>query len=83
MGFGTILGDALGSFIKRRINLQPGGPFPVMDQLGFVLMAYLLVWLAGISFPLWYLWYVLPITLFGHLGANYLAYLVGWKEVWW
>ncbi len=83
MGFGTILGDATGSFVKRRINLPPGGPFPVMDQLGFVLMAYLLVWLAGISFPLWYLWYVIPITLLGHLGANYLAYLIGWKDVWW
>ncbi len=44
---GTVFGDLLGSFLKRRIGLKPGAPFPVMDQYGFFIFA-MLVALTGI-----------------------------------
>ena len=43
MGFGAILGDAIGSFTKRRINLKSGAPFPIVDQVGFVVTSFLLI----------------------------------------
>ena len=33
MGLGVIAGDAVGSFIKRRINLKPGQSFIPLDQI--------------------------------------------------
>ncbi|HTX60992.1 MAG TPA: CDP-2,3-bis-(O-geranylgeranyl)-sn-glycerol synthase, partial [Methanobacterium sp.] len=33
---GALMGDAVGSFIKRRINLERGKPAPFLDQLDFV-----------------------------------------------
>ncbi|MDZ7262820.1 MAG: CDP-archaeol synthase [candidate division KSB1 bacterium] len=35
-GFGALLGDALGSFIKRQLNYAPGQRFPVLDQIDYV-----------------------------------------------
>jgi len=39
MSIGTIFGDLLGSFIKRRIGMKEGASLPVMDQYGFFLFA--------------------------------------------
>lgn len=81
-GFGAMLGDAFGSFLKRRINLKPGGPFPIMDQIGFVVFAFLVVIpFAGFN----WLWFVLVsfTALVLHLVANIFAYKMGWKSVWW
>ena len=83
LGFGALLGDATGSFFKRRLNIPSGGPFPIVDQLGFILMAYFLVWLARVHFPVWYLYYVIPVTLVIHVASNIFAYKMGWKDVWW
>lgn len=81
-GFAAMLGDATGSFIKRRINLKPGGPFPIMDQIGFVFFAFLLVYPFA-PYPLIWAYMVVPATLVIHLLANTVAYLFGWKKVWW
>ncbi|MDP2666845.1 MAG: CDP-2,3-bis-(O-geranylgeranyl)-sn-glycerol synthase [Candidatus Diapherotrites archaeon] len=37
LSFGAIAGDAIGSFIKRRLNLKSGHPAPLLDQLDFVI----------------------------------------------
>ena len=42
LGLGALLGDAAGSFIKRRINIGRGRPAPILDQLDFVVGALLL-----------------------------------------
>ncbi|MHA2502685.1 MAG: CDP-archaeol synthase [Candidatus Kariarchaeaceae archaeon] len=80
MGFGSILGDALGSFIKRRIKIKPGASFPIVDQVGFVFTALVLASFM-VDFPLGW-WWVVPVTLLIHLISNIWAYLFGWKEVW-
>ena len=81
MAFGALLGDAVGSFIKRRIGLQSGEPAPIMDQLDFVVGALILSLLVvRISWSLFFIIAILSILL--HLGANIVAYMLGMKDVW-
>jgi len=37
IALGAVLGDLLGAFVKRRLNVEPGKAFPVLDQLDFIL----------------------------------------------
>jgi len=37
MGFGTIIGDSIKSFFKRRMGVEPGQRFMPFDQIDFVL----------------------------------------------
>ena len=39
--FGTMAGDIAGSFIKRRFGLNSGDSAIILDQLGFLVMAFL------------------------------------------
>ena len=41
LGIGTIVGDLLGSFIKRQMRMNPGRSLPIMDQYGFFIFAIL------------------------------------------
>lgn len=83
LSIGTHIGDLLGSFIKRRLNLNPGAALPVMDQLGFIIFALL------ISYPLYPLLNSLELaicllfTLLIHPLSNAIAYSVGLKDVPW
>lgn len=43
-GFGMILGDAIGSFIKRRLSIPSGKPFPILDQLDAPLVVLLIIY---------------------------------------
>ncbi len=78
LGFAAIVGDALGSFIKRRVDLKPGGSFPIMDQIGFVIVAYLII-LIFVEIP-WQWTFVIPITLIIHISTNLIAYFMGWQD---
>lgn len=81
MAFGALLGDLVGSFIKRRIGLQSGEPAPIMDQLDFVVGALILSLLVvRISWKFFLIIAILTIVL--HLGSNIVAYLLGIKDVW-
>ena len=44
IGLGVLGGDALGSFLKRRRNIAPGKPAPVLDQTDALVGALLLLW---------------------------------------
>lgn len=81
LSFGALTGDLFGSFLKRRINLKRGAPFPIMDQIGFLVFAFLFV-AYRFTVPIEYILLLLPLTLFVHLGANIAAYLAGLKSVW-
>ncbi|OLS26496.1 MAG: hypothetical protein HeimC2_15130 [Candidatus Heimdallarchaeota archaeon LC_2] len=81
-GFGAMVGDSAGSFLKRRINLRPGGPFPVMDQVGFVIFSFLILGIF-LTYPLVWIYLVIPTALVIHIIANMIAYKMGWKDVWW
>ena len=44
LALGALVGDAIGSFIKRRIGLESGDPAPLLDQLDFVFGALLFIY---------------------------------------
>jgi CDP-2,3-bis-(O-geranylgeranyl)-sn-glycerol synthase len=79
MSFGALVGDLVGSFIKRRVNVESGDPAPVMDQLGFIIMA--LLFAAPIFDPAPSFVVILIITtFFVHWLSNILGYLLGLKK---
>ena len=81
LGSGAIIGDACGSFIKRRFKVDRGRPVPIVDQLDFVVGALIFSSLV-VAIPIYLIIVILIISLFLHLGANTIAYLLGMKNVW-
>lgn len=81
LGFGALIGDAIGSFIKRRLNFERGKPVPLLDQLDFVVFALLFVsFVINLSWEM--ILIILFVSIFLHLGANIFAYLINLKDVW-
>jgi len=78
---GALIGDAAGSFLKRRINIGRGRPAPFLDQLDFVIGALILASLV-VTIPLIVILIILIFTAILHLAANTIAYLLGLKDVW-
>jgi len=78
---GALAGDAVGSFIKRRIKLERGRPAPFLDQLDFVVGALVLASLV-VTIPLSIVLLILIFTAILHLAANTIAYFLGLKNVW-
>jgi CDP-2,3-bis-(O-geranylgeranyl)-sn-glycerol synthase len=81
MGLGAGIGDAVKSFFKRRIGIEPGESWPVFDQLDFFLGAYVFVSLVYAP-PLLLTIASLPIILFGNIASNAIGYWLGFKETW-
>ncbi len=81
MGLGAGVGDAVKSFFKRRIDIEPGASWPVFDQLDFFLGAYLFVSLVYAP-PLLPALACLPIVLLGNIGLSAVGYWLGFKETW-
>lgn len=81
LGFGALMGDAAGSFVKRRLRIDRGRPAPILDQLDFVFGALILVSPITVP-PLDQIILIMLITLVLHLSANIIAYLIGMKDVW-
>ena len=79
---GALFGDLVGAFLKRRLKIKPGGAFPGVDQLDFVLGALLFVSpFYGIG------WGAIAITLLVtppiHFLTNVAAYFLGLKSAYW
>jgi CDP-2,3-bis-(O-geranylgeranyl)-sn-glycerol synthase len=81
LGSGAIIGDACGSFIKRRFKVERGRPVPLLDQLDFVVGALIFASLV-VTIPFNLIIAIIIISVFLHLGANTIAYLLGMKNVW-
>ncbi len=81
LGLGAMVGDALGSFSKRRLGLESGSPAPVLDQVGFVIFAFLFACLVT-SLELGMLMILLVLTPAIHLITNVVAFKIGIKDVW-
>lgn len=81
LGFGALLGDALGSFLKRRLGIGRGKPAPILDQLDFLIVALLLV-STVVELSLLFIIIAIVLTLAIHLISNSCAYLLGLKDVW-
>lgn len=81
LGFGALIGDAIGSFLKRRLNFERGKPVPLLDQLDFVVVSLLFV-STVVSLSLEMIVIIILISIFLHLGANMFAYMINLKDVW-
>jgi len=79
LSVGTFAGDIVGSFIKRRMNIKPGDPALLLDQLGFLVAALLFVSLVHVT-PFKMVIILLIITPIIHLGANIVGYLLKLKK---
>ena len=82
LSFGALVGDSVGSFLKRRIGIGRGDIFPLVDQLMFLFFALLFVSpIQKITFfdVLLLSFVTIPI----HVGMNYVAFRFRLKYVPW
>ena len=82
LSVGTMCGDLLGSFLKRRMGMPQGHPSFLIDQMPFFILAlafaspFYLPTLDGIII-------LAVLTYFMHVTANFLANRAGLKKVPW
>lgn len=81
MSFGALMGDIAESAFKRAIKIAPGKPLPVLDGIDYMVGAMIFV------MPFYIVeWYEIIILLFVgpilSLVSNIIAYMLGWKKVW-
>ncbi len=82
LGFGTLFGDLIKSFFKRRLRITPGDSWPVMDQIDYVLGALLFIYpFFRISYV--HLAIILAFSVIAHPLVNLIAYKLKIKSVWW
>ena len=79
---GALLGDLLGAFLKRRLDIQPGHPLPVVDQLDFILGALVLVSpLLNVTTGAVLILVIATVPI--HLFSNAVAYMLRLKKRLW
>lgn len=79
LSLGALTGDLFHSFIKRRLDIAPGSPLPIADQLDFALGA--ILFSIVVYPPPWYIAVIIiVVTPPIHLLTNFLAYLIGTKR---
>jgi CDP-2,3-bis-(O-geranylgeranyl)-sn-glycerol synthase len=81
-GFGTITGDTIKSFFKRKMGIKAGRPWFPFDQTDFIIGSYLFL-LPLFILPWQNFLTLLLITPILHFLVNVLAYFLGLKKVWW
>ena len=87
LSFGSLFGDLVGSFLKRRLNIERGGPAPLLDQLDFLIFSFIFAYLISPHFKVFFTFDVILtafiITPILHVLTNYIAYKLKLKEVPW
>jgi len=79
---GALIGDLLGAFLKRRLNVTPGDSLLPVDQLDFILAALLLT-SPFLELTLGAVLILVIATVPIHLLANAVAYVLGLKSRVW
>nr|WP_268989132.1 CDP-2,3-bis-(O-geranylgeranyl)-sn-glycerol synthase [Methanosarcina barkeri] len=85
---GSLFGDMFKSFFKRRMGMKRGAPLPLVDQLDFVIGAWVFVYLTA---PEWFvsnftpsiMIIILIATPLLHLTTNIIGYVTGIKKEPW
>ncbi len=78
----AILGDLLGSFIKRRLGLKRGERALLLDQLDFFLASSIVLIIHGLVDYILFIVALVIIVLL-HIFTNRVAYILGLKNVPW
>ena len=82
VSLGALIGDLIESFVKRRLNFEPGRMLPIADQLDFVFGA--LLFSTPIIIPkLEVVLVLILITPPIHIFTNFAAYLLKLKKTPW
>lgn len=88
--YGAVIGDLIGSCLKRRLNLKSGELAPLIDQLDFAIFAILFTSIPAIFYPelfwipnIYIIIFLLILTPTVSIVANTIAYLIGLKDVPW
>ena len=82
LGFGALVGDAVKSFLKRRVSIKPGKPFFPWDQIDYTIGSLLFVSIVFV--PSWQLIITaIIINVVIHIIANHLAYYLKMSKVKW
>jgi len=82
LSFGTMTGDAVGSFVKRRMGIKQGSRVTFLDWLPFIIFA--LLFGAAMWVPNWpEIIILIALTYLLHRGSNLVAHQMGWKKVPW
>lgn len=78
----AILGDLLGSFVKRRLGLKRGERALLLDQLDFFLASSIVLIIHGLVDYILFIVALVIIVLL-HILTNRVAYILGLKNVPW
>ncbi|MEW5996204.1 MAG: CDP-2,3-bis-(O-geranylgeranyl)-sn-glycerol synthase [Candidatus Micrarchaeota archaeon] len=83
LSLGALVGDALGSFVKRRMGIEPGKPF-FLDQLGFVVVGLLLAYpVSSALYSPEMVIFIIVLSYLLHMATNAAANRFGLKAVPW
>lgn len=83
LSLGALLGDLAGSFIKRRMGMEPGKPF-FLDQVGFVVVGLLLAYPAAAAlYSPEAVAFIIVLSYLLHVVTNAAANRFGLKAVPW
>ena len=82
MGFGAIFGDLVESFVKRRLNYEPGKSFVPFDQLDFVVGALIFVY-PLVTLLLDKIIIILLLSFVLHVIVNHIAFYIGIRKEKW
>jgi len=88
--YGAAIGDLIGAFFKRRLNIESGAPFWVVDQLDFAIVSMLFTCIPAIFLPeiflipdIYIIIFLIILTPSVSVIANAVAYMTGLKNVPW
>lgn len=86
LGFGSLVGDSMGSFAKRRLNIQPGKHLWFVDEISMAVGAIIflaILYPSPSSYKITIVLTLLTLTFLWHLAATRTAYATGIKNVRW
>lgn len=84
LSLGTLVGDTVGSFAKRRMGMERGKPSALMDQLTFLFIALLFAYpFLPAYLDVFGLVFLVALTYLLHVVSNVFAHRMGWKKVPW
>ena len=82
MGFGAIIGDLVESFVKRRLDYEPGKSFIPFDQTDFVIGALIFVF-PLVQFSISKVILILVLSFVLHIIVNHTAYFLKIRKEKW
>jgi len=82
LGFGAMVGDLIGAFLKRRFGLKRGHSAPLLDQIDFVIFAFVFASFITVVKVEWFI-LLLVLTPVIHWFACLIGYLLRIKKEPW